>query len=258
MADEGKVATRLLEMAKSTGLSSKYDARRKTALNHSNFLRNTRRSNLQPGGDHLVTGRVRPLVLLDAIEDELSNIGGGIITSEQFAIQLECVAAVEGGGVNTHLRRPGESEGWGMGAAAGAKVAAPETPVIGLVGDGSVYYSDNVFWTAVSHGIPVLYIVPNNAAYGIVATIFSSAGGTMTETGQFAGVGLEGIDPLGLARSYGLEGERVDDEAEVNEAIARGLAIVEHEKRPYVLDVRLPSGLPAGTRAAEPFRLSEM
>lgn len=258
MADEGKVATRLLEMAKSTGLSSKYDARRKTALNHANFLRNTRRSNLQPGGDHLVTGRVRPLVLLDAIEDELSNIGGGIITSEQFAIQLECVAAVEGGGVNTHLRRPGESEGWGMGAAAGAKVAAPETPVIGLVGDGSVYYSDNVFWTAVSHGIPVLYIVPNNAAYGIVATIFSSAGGTMTETGQFAGVGLEGIDPLGLARSYGLEGERVDDEAEVNEAIARGLAIVEHEKRPYVLDVRLPSGLPAGTRAAEPFRLSEM
>ncbi|MCH8276721.1 MAG: hypothetical protein IIA50_04170, partial [Bacteroidetes bacterium] len=70
-----------------------------------------------------------------------SNIGGGIITSEQFAIALECVAASDGGGLNTHLRRPGESEGWGMGAAAGAKLAAPDTPVIGLVGDGSVYYS---------------------------------------------------------------------------------------------------------------------
>jgi thiamine pyrophosphate-dependent acetolactate synthase large subunit-like protein len=79
----------------------------------------------------------------------------------------------------------------------------------------------------------------------------------MTETGQFAGVGLEGIDPLGLARSYGLEGERVDDEAEVAGAIARGLAIVEDEKRPYVLDVRLPSGLPEGARAADPFRLAD-
>ena len=75
--------------------------------------------------------------------------------------------------------------------------------------------------------------------------------------GQFAGVGLEGIDPLGLARAYGLEGERVDDEAKVAEAITNGLAIVEKEKRPYVLDVRLPSGLPVGARAAEPFRLAD-
>lgn len=258
MADEGKVAARLLEMAQSAGASSSYDARRQAALDHAASLRNARRAGLQPGGDHVVPNRVRPLVLLDAIEEELARIGGGIITSEQFAIQLECVAAVEGGGVNTHLRRPGESEGWGMGAAAGSKVAAPNTPLIGLVGDGSVYYSDNVFWTAVAHGIPVLYIIPNNAAYGIVANLFSAAGGVMTETGQFAGVGLEGIDPLGLARSYGLEGERVDDEAEVSEAIARGLAIVQDEKRPYVLDVRLPSGLPEGARAAEPFRLSDI
>ena len=257
MADEARAAGRLLELAQNAGTSAAHDARRKTALEHAAALRAARRSVLQPGGDHKVAGRVRPLVLLDSIEAELARIGGGIITSEQFAIQLECVAAVEGGGVNTHLRRPGESEGWGMGAAAGAKLGAPGTPVIGLVGDGSVYYSDSVFWTAVVHGIPVLYIIPNNAAYGIVATLFAAAGGQMRETGEYAGVGLEGIDPLGLARAYGLEGERVDDEAKVAEAIARGLAIVETEKRPYVLDVRLPSGLPEGARAAEPFRLSD-
>lgn len=257
VADESKAIGRLLELAQSSGAgdSGAYDERRKSALEHAAALRAGRRAGLQPGGDHIVPGRVRPLVLLDAIETELARIGGGIITSEQFAIQLECIKAVDGGGVNTHLRRPGESEGWGMAAAAGAKVAAPNTPVIGLVGDGSVYYADSVFWTAVAHGIPVLYIIPNNAAYGIVATLFAAAGGVMRETGQFAGVGLEGIDPLGLARSYGLEGERVDDEADVAEAIARGLAIVEDEKRPYVLDVRLPSGLPEGASAAEPFRL---
>jgi len=257
VADERKAVSRLLETVRNASESDEYEARRNSALGHAATLREARRAGLQPGGDHLVAGRVRPLVLLDAIEEGLARIGGGIITSEQFAIQLECVRAVEGGGVNTHLRRPGESEGWGMGAAAGAKIAAPDTPVIGLVGDGSVYYSDNVFWTAVAHGIPVLYIIPNNAAYGIVSMLFAAAGGVMTETGQFAGVGLEGIDPLGLARSYGLEGERVDDEAEVAGAIARGLAIVEDEKRPYVLDVRLPSGLPEGARAADPFRLAD-
>ncbi|HJM53930.1 MAG TPA: thiamine pyrophosphate-binding protein [Dehalococcoidia bacterium] len=259
VADEGKAISRLLEISRnaSDGDEDEYADRRKSAQGHSAALRAARRAVLQPGGDHVVPGRVRPLVLLDAIEQEMARIGGGIITSEQFAIQLECIAEVEGGGVNTHLRRPGESEGWGMGAAAGTKVAAPNTPVIGLVGDGSVYYSDNVFWTAVAHGIPVLYIIPNNAAYGIVSTLFAAAGGVMTETGQFAGVGLEGIDPLGLARAYGLEGERVDDEAKVAEAITNGLAIVEKEKRPYVLDVRLPSGLPVGARAAEPFRLAD-
>lgn len=257
MADEGRAVGRMLELAQNAGANGAYDARRKTALDHAAALRAARRSVLQPGGDHLVNGRVRPLVLLDAIETELARIGGGIITSEQFAIQLECVAAVDDGGVNIHLRRPGESEGWGMGAAAGAKLAAPDTPVIGLVGDGSVYYSDSVFWTAVAHGIPVLYVIPNNAAYGIVATLFAAAGGQMRETGRYAGVGLEGIDPLGLARAYGLEGERVDDESKVAEAIERGLAVVETEKRPYVLDVRLPSGLPEGAQAAEPFRLSE-
>ncbi|MCH8235342.1 MAG: thiamine pyrophosphate-binding protein [Chloroflexi bacterium] len=265
VADEGRAVGRLLELAqkrtkKQSGKANgpdPYDKRRKSALDNAADLRAARRSVLQPGGDRVVKGRVRPLVLLDALETELEKVGGGIITSEQFAIALECVAASDGGGIITHLRRPGESEGWGMGAAAGAKLAAPDTPVIGLVGDGSVYYSDSVFWTVVAHGIPVLYVIPNNAAYGIVATLFAAAGGQMRETGQYAGVGLEGIDPLGLARAYGLEGERVEDEANVAEAIARGLAIVEKEKRPFVLDVRLPSGLPEGAQAAEPFRLSD-
>ncbi|MBT4073035.1 MAG: thiamine pyrophosphate-binding protein, partial [Chloroflexi bacterium] len=76
MADEGKTATRLLEMAQTAGASSVYDVRRQTALGHASVLREARRAGLQPGGDHVVPNRVRPLVLLDAIEEELSRIGG--------------------------------------------------------------------------------------------------------------------------------------------------------------------------------------
>ena len=140
MADEGRAVGRLLELAQKRTSEANgpdaYDKRRRAALDNAADLRAARRSVLQPGGDRVVKGRVRPLVLLDALETELEKVGGGIITSEQFAIALECVAASDGGGLNTHLRRPGESEGWGLGAAAGAQPAAPATPVPALVGHG--------------------------------------------------------------------------------------------------------------------------
>ncbi|MEE8363988.1 MAG: hypothetical protein V3S18_07955, partial [Dehalococcoidia bacterium] len=60
-----------------------------------------------------------------------------------------------------------------------------------------------------------------------------------------------------IAGGFGVEGERVDDETQVGDAIARGLATVEREKRPYLLDVRLPSGLPHGGRPAAPFQLTD-
>ena len=48
----------------------------------------------------------------------------------------------------------------------------------------------------------------------------------------------------------------MQDESRVEEAIERGLQVVEDEQRPFLLDVHLPLGLPAGGRAAEPFRLA--
>ena len=51
-------------------------------------------------------------------------------------------------GNNQYIRPAGGSEGYGVGAAIGAKLGAPDKPVVGLVGDGSLYYSDHGLWTA--------------------------------------------------------------------------------------------------------------
>ena len=195
-------------------------------------------------------GRVRPLVLIDALDAELERIGGGIITTEQFAAPFDCVAAKDGGGSVTYIRPAGGSEGYGIGAAIGAKLAAPDSPVVGLVGDGSTYYHDSGLWTAVHHRIPVLYVIPNNGAYGIVANAFGGAGEVMTDTGEYASVELENIDPVTIAAGFGMDGIRVDDESKVQEAIAHGLEVVMKEQRPYLIDVRLPLGLPEGGRPA--------
>ena len=45
------------------------------------------------------------------------------------------------------------------------------------------------------------------------------------------------------------------DEAAVEAAIAEGLDTVERERRPMLLNVHLPQGLPAGGRAVPPFEL---
>jgi benzoylformate decarboxylase len=255
-ADESRVIERLAALAASEYDSTAYDDRRKTSLEAALTLRNDRRTALQSVRE--IPGYVRPLALLDAVDAGLEKLGGGIITTEQFAVPLEDVHAKPNGGSNTYIRPAGGSEGYGMGAPLGAKFAAPDKPVVGMVGDGSVYYSDSAFWSAAHHEIPVLYVVPNNNAYGIVAGAFAGADGVMKDTGEYAGVVLDGIDIVQLAGSFGVEGRSVDDESKIEAAVEEGLDTVEREGRPLVLDVQLPLGIPAGGRAAKPVKFSDM
>ena len=254
LADEHRSLERLEELTLSESTPGRYDERRQRALAVASELRSGRRRKTEPGESQPNT--VRPMAMLDALDLALEKMGGGLITTEQFAAPLDCVQEKAGGGSNTYIRPASGSEGYGIGAPIGAKLAAPDKPVVGLVGDGSMYYADSGLWTAAHHGIPVLYLIANNGAYGIVAGAFGQAGGTMHQTGEYAGVRLDGIDPVRISTGFGVEAVRVDDETQVAEAIDRGLDIVERENRPYLLDVRLPVGLPEGGRPATPFKMT--
>ena len=256
MADESRTMERLLELARREYDSTAYNDRREGALAAARRLRGERRTALQSATE--IPGYVRPLALLDAVDAGLEDLGGGVITTEQFAVPLEDVLEKPNGGNNTYIRPAGGSEGYGMGAVLGAKYAAPDKPVVGIVGDGSVYYSDSAFWSAAHHQIPVLYVVPNNGAYGIVAGAFGGANGVMKDTGEYAGVALDGINIVDLAGSFGVEGRRVDDESKMADAVKEGLDTVEQEGRPLVLDVQLPLGLPEGGRPAKTETFREM
>jgi benzoylformate decarboxylase len=254
MADELRTVERLEELVKSESEPGRYSDRRQWAHENASRIRAERRKNLQSATE--INGRVRPLALLDAVDNSLEKLGGGIITTEQFAVPLECVNEKPDGGSVTYIRPAGGSEGYGMGAPLGAKLAAPDRPVVGLVGDGSVYYSDSALWTAAHHQIPVLYVIANNGAYGIVAGAFGGAEGVMHDTGNYAGVVLDGMDIVKLSESFGVEGIKVESEASVADAVERGLDTVEREGRPLLLDVRMPLGIPEGGRAAEQFKLA--
>jgi len=254
MADIRRSMDRLEAMVASEHKPSRYDQRRSAALEIAAKLRENRRKGLQT--ERKEAGRVRPSVLLDSLQNALEKAGGGIVTTEEFAAPLEAVSAVPGGGKVAWLRPAGNSEGFGMGAPIGAKLGAPDKPVVGLVGDGSVYYHDSAFYTAVHHRVPALWVIPNNGSYGIVAGAFGEFGGTMKKSGEYSGVVLDDIDPLKIADGFGVEGHKVTEEPAVQKEIEKSLDLVEKEGRPYVLDVRLPRGLPAGGKAAKPFHLA--
>ncbi len=253
LADERLTLERLGELTFSKPPPQRYDDRRSAAREQATSLREQRRQALPPNGQPSCVG---PLALLDALDNALERIGGGLVTTEQFAVPLDCVLISEDSRNNVFIRPAGGSEGYGIGAALGAKLASPDKPVVGLVGDGSMYYADSGLWTAVHHGIPVLYVIPNNNAYGIVANSFRGARDRLEHTREYGGVVLNGIDPLKIAEGFGVEGMYVDEESSLEDAIGHGLEVTEKEKRPYLLNVQLPLGLPEGGRAGKPFRLA--
>src|SRR5262252_9014193 len=60
--------------------------------------------------------------------------------------------------------------GWGAGAALGAKLARPDTPVMAVLGDGAYMFSNPaaVHHASALHDLPVLFVVMNNSMWGAV------------------------------------------------------------------------------------------
>ncbi len=126
--------------------------------------------------------------------------------------------------------------GWGLPAALGVKLAIPDRPVIALIGDGSAMYTNQALWTAARESLAVVYVIFNNGSYRILKQRTHALKGFSAEDDRYVGMDLEpAIDFIGLARSLGVPGERVEKSMDVGTALNRGLA----SGGPYLIDVRL-------------------
>jgi benzoylformate decarboxylase len=99
----------------------------------------------------------------------------------------------------SHVTAAGGGLGWGLPAALGAQLAAPDRPVVALMGDGSIHYSITALWTAAAYKIPLTIVVASNAEYGILkqfAKIEHSRG--------VPGLEIAGLDIVATAKSYGV------------------------------------------------------
>jgi acetolactate synthase I/II/III large subunit len=119
--------------------------------------------------------------------------------------------------------------GWAIPAAVGVSCARPGRKVAVITGDGCMHMHGLEIATAARYGLPIVYVVINNAALGNVWLRAHSLGPVPAELTT-----LPDLDWAGFARSLGCEGETVRDPAELAPAFARALA----RTRPTVVDVK--------------------
>jgi len=137
----------------------------------------------------------------------------------------------------------GSSLGWGLGASIGAKLANPDRDVIALEGDGSFVFArpTSAFWAAEKYNAPFLTIIYNNSQH--MATVNSWArtypDGVGKTKNDFLGTAIDpSPDYAVLAQAARGYGETVEDPAEIEPAIRRGLDRV-HAGQAAVLDIRI-------------------
>lgn len=120
--------------------------------------------------------------------------------------------------------------GFGVAASIGGKVGAPERPVVAVVGDGSFGMNGMEVSTAVTYGIPVVWVVLNDARYNAV-----HHGQTLQYDGRTIGTEFKRMDLALVAQGLGAAARRVTRPGELGPALAEALA----SGRPTLLDVWL-------------------
>ncbi len=139
---------------------------------------------------------------------------------------------------------PSGGLGWGLGAALGAKLAAPDRTLVCAVGDGAYMFGNPTpaHFVSQTMRLPVLWVVFNNARWAAVhrATL------SMYPKGHAAGQSHPPFSVLEPAPRYemvcqagGGHGERVTEPKDLAPALERGLAVVRDEKRQALVNVCL-------------------
>jgi len=173
--------------------------------------------------------RLRPQYVIQQLSDLMK--GEGIITSEVGQNQMWTAlyycfkrprSWITSGGLGTM--------GYGFPAAIGAHFARPDETVVDVAGDGSFQMNIQELATVARNNIPVKVVILNNMYLGMVRQwqeLFYDRRYAYTE--------LSSVDFVKVANAYGVEGLRVEEKAEVREALETALA---HDG-PFVLDFRI-------------------
>jgi acetolactate synthase-1/2/3 large subunit len=123
--------------------------------------------------------------------------------------------------------------GFGAPAALGAKLARPDRVVVALVGDGGFGQNPALLATAFEEGIPVVWVIMNNYAFGTIAGLEKAHYGTTYGTVFQKDGKPYSPDYAAIAKAYGVEGVKIDSAADFKPALERAIA----SGKPFVIDV---------------------
>ena len=133
---------------------------------------------------------------------------------------------------------------WALGAALGAKVAAPDKTVVSVMTDGGFVWGSPVaaLWSSIAYNAPFLSVIFNNQSYAAIKRLVRGGYGEEVLPDDVAfETGVDIVPPIdytALAASLGAWSRMVVDPAEIATALKEGMAAVK-AGRPAVMDVRL-------------------
>ncbi len=130
------------------------------------------------------------------------------------------------------------SMGFAVCGSVGAKLAAPDKPVVSLCGDGAFMMNASALLTAVEYNVPVVWVIWNNFGYCSIRDQQAGYFGKGRELAvSFTDVNgkLYSADYAMMARSMGAEGYTVDKPSDLAPQLEAAIA----SGKPTVLDVRI-------------------
>lgn len=163
-----------------------------------------------------------------------------IVVDESNTSGVMLNQATAGAPAHDWLTLTGGAIGYGIPAAVGAAVAAPDRPVLCLESDGSAMYTISGLWTQARENLDVTTVVYDNSAYDILRIELARVGAGSTP-------GPRALDLLDLSRptmdfvkiseGMGVPARRVTTAEEFADALRAAFT----EPGPHLIDAVVPS-----------------
>lgn len=119
--------------------------------------------------------------------------------------------------------------GYGLGAAIGTKLGNPDRTVINIGGDGCFRMNMNELMTAVRYRLPIICVIINNSALGMVRQMQALGFENRFCETEFR----DSPDYVAVAKALGADGVHVTDTEELKNALK---AAVKKQDGPFVID----------------------
>jgi acetolactate synthase-1/2/3 large subunit len=183
-----------------------------------------------------LTGEAIAAAVAASIPDNAIVIDEGITSTMNLFGATACAAQ------HDYITLTGGAIGWGLPNAVGAAVAAPDRKVICLEGDGSAMYTIQALWTMAREQLDVTTVVFNNSDYAVLQLEYMRVGAEKMGDNARAMMSLGGptLDFVAVARSMGVEAERVDTAEDLHRALREAVA----HPGPRLIEAMTPALLP--------------
>ena len=175
------------------------------------------------------TGKIRMGEVVKLVSDLtngdaviVTDVGQNQMTAARYYKFTRPNSLVTSGGMGTM--------GFGLPAAVGAKIAAPEKQVIAFIGDGGFQMTIQELGTILHYKIPVKLILLNNGFLGMVRQWQD-----MFFNKRYASTELVNPDFIAISGAYSIPAKRLTEREELKDSLTEMLS----SEGPYLLDISI-------------------